>query len=122
MEKFFRGYKSTWMDKETFRLLPINEHSPFLDGVYLPEEKLLILISKTKHQKFEFVPKLDGDGNPTFAKQDPRSKGERLYKRERKLIESMYDYTLSDIDDIRSFLNDFADDFDFEKYLSKDDK
>lgn len=118
--KFMRGYESTWLDKPTFKLMCVSNDCPFVEGIYLPEEKLLIVVSKFKQHKFEYLPKLDDDGNPQYAKTDPRVNKEKLFKRQRVQYDGNYDYTLSNIEDIKSFVKEYAQDnanFDFDKYL-----
>lgn len=118
-EKFLRGYSSTWMNKPTFKLYPITDQCPYLEAIFLPEEKLLVIVSKQKHTKLEYLQKLDDDGNPILAKHQPKDRSlGPYYKRKQVTIDDNYSYTLNDINDIKNFLADFADDkFDFEKYL-----
>ena len=41
-------HSSKWGDKESFRMIPLNNVSNFLEAIYNPEEEVLVILSKTK--------------------------------------------------------------------------
>ena len=41
-------HSSKWGDKESFRMIPLNNDSNFLEAIYNPEEEVLVILSKTK--------------------------------------------------------------------------
>ncbi len=41
---------SIWGMNKTFRLLPVDEACPYVESIYDPESKVLVVISKLKKQ------------------------------------------------------------------------
>ena len=56
-------FKSFGGEKETFRMMPITEDCPYAEVIYNPAVATLVVISKIKKQNFQFLPKLDGNGD-----------------------------------------------------------
>lgn len=114
---YMRAYTSTWLDKPTFKLMPIDKDCPFLDGIFIPDDKILVLMSKKSTQQYKYIEKLNDNGDPVYVKTNGKNP---LMKRQRVLVDVQYDYTLTNIDEIKKFVSEYAMDdesFDFSKYL-----
>lgn len=111
-------FKSFWGEKETFRMMPITEDCPYAEVIYNPAVATLVVISKIKKQNFQFLPKLDGNGD-ILTLNKPRANG-KPYQEERVTIELLQEYYLTEKEDQIEFINKFAENgeaFDFKQYL-----
>lgn len=117
-EKSMLIIKSVWNEKETFKLIPISETSPYVECLFDPESNVFVVISKIKKTSLHMLPKLDDNGDPQRLKA-PTSTG-RGVKEERRVIETFQEYYVEDLDSIKSIINFVAinDDFDYLKYLN----
>jgi len=93
---------SVWGQNRTFRLLPLDESCPYVEGIYDPETKVLVLISKNMKQSYHMLPQLDDNGDPIVAKK-PRTNGKQ-FREERRLLDTYQEYYMILNDEIYSFL------------------
>lgn len=90
----------------TFSLIRIDENCPYVECIYVPDQKQLAIISTVQKDTFHLFPKLDDNGDVLTAK--VRRAQNKNYKEERKAIKTFYEYTLVNEDDIISFIEMFA--------------
>jgi len=110
----------TWGDKKTFKMMPVTLDSPYNEGIYDLDTKVLALVGKEKKQSMHMVPKLDDFGDLKSMKIGRRSNGKE-YQEERKTLETYYEYYLENPDDIRELVDMLAvnsDAFDIEVFLN----
>ena len=55
--------KSAFGQKKSFKLIPITNDCPFVECLFSPREKILVVISKFMKQSYHMVPKLDDNGD-----------------------------------------------------------
>lgn len=91
----------------TFSMIRINENCPFVECIYVPDQKQLAVISTIQKDTFHMFPKLDDNGDVSISK--TRKVENKNYKEERKAIKTFYEYTLSNENDIVSFIEKFAE-------------
>lgn len=91
----------------TFSMIRTNETCPFVECIYVPDQKQLAIISTIQKDTFHLFPKLDDNGDAAIAK--GRKVVGKNYKEERKAIKTFYEYTLVNEDDIIAFVEKFAD-------------
>ena len=94
----------------TFSMIRTNETCPFVECIYVPDQKQLAIISTVQKDTFHLFPKLDDNGDTAIAK--GRKVVGKNYKEERKAIKTFYEYTLVNEDDIIAFVEKFADNAD----------
>lgn len=94
----------------TFSMIRTNETCPFVECIYVPDQKQLAIISTVQKDTFHLFPKLDDNGDTAVAK--GRKVVGKNYKEERKAIKTFYEYTLVNEDDIIAFVEKFADNAD----------
>lgn len=116
--------KSEWESKQTFRLIPISEECPYVEGIFDPQTKVLVVFSKLLKDGFHMLPRLDDNGDPQMLKNSgkPRFNG-KPYKEERRTLQTFHEYYLSDTEDIKSFITKFCDNsnsFDYLSYLAEE--
>lgn len=110
---------SVWGDKKTFRLIPIANECPYSEGIYDPESKVLVMMSTTKKETYQMLPKLDDNGDPMPA-ESKRLSGKN-YREERKSFETFNEYYITEKEEIINIVDMFAcnkDTFDYKKYLN----
>ena len=110
---------STWGQGKTFKLIPLTEECPYNEVIFDPENKMLAIISKEKKESLHMLAKLNEYGDPIKMKIGRRDNG-KDYSEERKTLESFYEYYLEDANEIKSFLEMVAvnyNEFDVAKYL-----
>ncbi len=97
----------SYMGKEpSFSLIPITENAPFVECIFMPQEKQLAVISKVVKDTFPFFPRLDDNGDPIPARRRVESRSP--FKEERKQIKTYYEYYITDINDIKEFIDIIA--------------
>jgi hypothetical protein len=111
-EKTMMLVQATWQESQTFRLIPISESSPYVECIFDPETKVLVVISKIKKTALHMLPKLDDYGQPVVG-----TKGQ---KQERHKIEVFQEFYVEDTSAIEELIKTFAVNakFDYKKFMS----
>ena len=99
-------YRSDWNEKPTFKMMPISQDCPFMEVIFDRKSKALAIISKDRQNKFQMVPRLLDNGDLDLAKV-PRKNG-KIFKETRVLFEALYEYYLTDKNDIEAFIVHFG--------------
>ena len=110
---------SSWGQRKTFKLIPVNLSSTYNEGIFDPEAKVLAMISKEKKESLHMMAKLNEWGDPTSMKIGKRSNG-KDYAEERKSLDTYYEYfveTPEEITEMVKLLAINAYSFDFQQYL-----
>lgn len=110
---------STWQEKKSFRLIPASLESPFAEGIYDPDSKVLVMMSAQTKESVHMLPKLDDNGDATKAK-GPRPNG-KLYREQRVTLSTWNEHYITEKDEIESFINMFAVNaktFNYSTYMS----
>jgi hypothetical protein len=103
---------------KTFKMIPLAEECPYVEGIFYPGNNILALIGVNKKDIFHMMPKLDANGDPEFRKTP--SKDGIPVKQERRTIETYQEYYLEERADIDAFIKYFAinaDTFDYGKFF-----
>lgn len=106
LEKSMICINSVWNGRNSFRLIPINESCPYVEMIYDPEVKMMVIISKLKKQAYHMLPVLDANGDVAPAKS--RKNPEKTYKEERRLVDSYQEYYITTVDEIKSIISMFS--------------
>jgi len=96
---------SSWKNTKTFRLIPTSDSCPYVECIFDPELKVLAIVGKNKKDTFHMVPKLDANGDPEIRKSP---KADKIAKEERRTLETYQEYYISDLSQIREFIEMFA--------------
>lgn len=97
---------AVWNGQQSFKLIPITEECPYVEMIYDPEVKMMVIISKLLKEAYHMLPKLDDNGDVMPAKN--RKNPEKNYKEERRLVDSYQEYYIISMDEIKSFVKMFA--------------
>ena len=97
MEKNMMLVNSEWNSKPTFRTIPLTENCPYVECIFDPESKVFVVISKTKRNTLQMLPKLDEYGQPIA--------GTKGAKQDRHKLEVFQEYYISDVESIKDFIN-----------------
>jgi len=110
---------SSWGEKKTFRLMPIDLNCPFTEGIYDPDGKVLVMISKDKKESFHMLAKLDEQGDPLKLKR-PRA-NMKPFPEERKTLETYQEHYISETKEIEQVISMFAvnkEDYDYKSIMN----
>ena len=109
--------KSVWGQNRTFRLMPLDGGCPYLECIYDPETKILVVISKTSKQSYHMLPQLDENGDAVPAKR-PRANGKNV-REERRLLDTYQEYYIITNEEIYDFVKRVCvnKDFDFATFI-----
>ena len=116
--KNMKLFTSYWGEKDTFKLMPIDNNCPFSEVIYDPTSTLLVVISNIGKQQFQNVPRLDNDGNSLKAKK-PKMNG-KPYQELRVMMETLTEYYVTTVEEQEDFIKDFAvnaESYDYNKFL-----
>jgi len=97
---------SNWGPSKTFKLMPINISSPFIEGIFNPAAKVLAVIGKEKKNVFHMVERLDENGDHRIRKGKPNK--EEPYQKQRVEIESYSEYYITEEKEIIDFIKKFT--------------
>ena len=100
MEKNMMLVNSEWNGKPTFRTIPMTADCPYVECIFDPESKVFVVISKTKRNILQMLPKLDEYGQPLS--------GTKGVKQERHKLEVFQEYYISDVESIKDFVETIA--------------
>ena len=106
--------ESTWQDSKTFKMIPVSNDCPYVECIYDPSSKVLVLIGKTTKTSLHMLPKLDEYGKAVS--------GNRGAKQERRSIDTFQEYYIEEEKDIKEITKMFAvnaSKFDIAKFLEK---
>ena len=112
--------QSDWNEEKTFKLIPLTNDCPYIEAIYDPSTKVLVMISRISMTKLHMLPKLDDNGDPAPLKV-PRKNG-RSVKEERKTIETFQEFYIDNHDAIDDLVDIFAvnkDKFNYKQYIKK---
>ena len=118
-EKSMMLITSSWNEKPSFRMIPVETSAPYNEVIFDTELKALAVISKEKKDTFQFLPKLTPEGDLVPLKR-PRSNGSK-FAEERKLVETYYEYFITESTEIEAFIKHFAinaESFDYKAVLA----
>lgn len=104
-EKSMLAYSSKWYGEGSFRLLPVNENCPFLEGIFDPSTKVLAIIGKSIKEKPQMMPKINAKGQTITVKNIDGVSG---LAEERVIMDTYYEYYIDDEEDIKDFIKMFV--------------
>jgi len=108
MQQSMFVYNTDWHGNNTFRMLPIDLKCPFNEVIYDPTTKVLAIVSKEHKDKPHMLPKLDDKGSILLKKGASTSEGKAAMVEQRVIMDTYYEYYIDNIDDIKEFVNYFA--------------
>ena len=109
---------SAWQGRKAFKLMPITNDCPFTEGIYEPEGKILIMMSKETKETVHMLPRLDENGDPVMTKA-PRKNG-KTFKEQRVHIDTYTEHYIlekSEIIDLIKRVAVNADTFNYTGHL-----
>lgn len=112
--------QSDWNEDKTFKMIPLTNDCPYIEVIYDPSTKVLVMISRVSMTKLHMLPKLDDNGDPAPLKV-PRKNG-RAVKEERRSIETFQEFYIDNAEAIDAIIDIFAmnkDKFDYKQYIKK---
>lgn len=109
--------RSIWGQNRTFRLFPVDGACPYVECIYDPETKILVVISTNKKQSYHMLPVLDDNGDPVPSKRS-RMNGKQM-REERRMVDTYQEYYLVVNEEIYDFLDKVSinKDFDFKTFV-----
>jgi hypothetical protein len=121
--KNMKLFTSYWGDKDTFKLMAVNNDCPFMEVIYDPSTTLLVVMSNQSKQNYQMLAKLDDDGNQVACKK-PKANG-KPFKEQRVLMDVLQEYYIIDPVEQEAFINEFAvnaDTYNYKRFLRDMDK
>lgn len=106
--------QATWNEKQTFRMIPIEDSCPYVECIFDPDTKVFVVISKIKKTTLHMLPKLDEYGQAVT--------GTKGMKQERHKIEVFQEFYVEDkaaMEDVISLFAVNAKKFDYKKFLGE---
>ena len=108
VEKSMMLIKSSFGPMKSFKLIPISLNCPFVEALFSPNEKIMVVISKTSKNSYHMVPKLDDNGDEMPVKGKPRADGKKTIKEERRLVDTFSEHYIVTEEEIKEIVNIFA--------------
>lgn len=117
-QKTMRLITSAWQAQKTFRLIPVSIDCPFVEGIFDPESKTMVLFAKTTRDNLHMIPKVDDNGDlQKVVKGRPNGK---TYKEERKFTSDFMEYIFMEKEEIKDFIKSIcinSDSYDYAAYV-----
>jgi len=111
--------KSAFGSQKSFKMIPITEDCPFVECLFSPEQKMMVVIGKYMKNSYHMVQKLDDNGDPILVKGKPRANGNK-FKEERRLVDTCSEHYIVTEEEIREMIQMFAvnpDAFDLDEFF-----
>lgn len=99
--------KSAFGQMKSFKMIPITQDCPYVECLFSPREKMMVVISKFMKQSYHMVQKLDDNGDPVPVKGKPRANGNKI-KEERRAMDTCAEHYIVTEEEIRDLINMFA--------------
>ena len=99
--------RSSFGPMKSFRLIPISNDCPYVECLFSPKEKMMVVISKFLKQSYHMVPKLDDNGDQMPVKGKPRPDG-KTGREERRLVDTCSEQYIVTEEEIRNIVKMFA--------------
>ena len=99
--------KSAFGSMKSFKLLPISNDCPWVECLFSPGEKILVVISKFMKTSYHMVPKLDDNGDDVVVKGKPRANGKKI-KEERRAMDTCSEHYVVTEEEIREIVSMFC--------------
>ncbi len=99
--------KSAFGQMKSFKLIPITNDCPFVECLFSPREKMMVVIGKYMKGSYHMVPKLDDNGDEIPVKGKPRANGKKV-KEERRLVDTCSEHYIVTEEEIRETIQMFA--------------
>jgi hypothetical protein len=113
---------NSWNEQKSFKLIPISKDAPYVECLYDPESKVMVIISTITKTSLHMLPKLDAEGFPSVILKGANA-GKQ--KQERSEINVFYEYYVEDIKDMTEIINNLAvnsKEFDWKSLLNIEKK
>jgi hypothetical protein len=107
IEKSMMLVKSAFGPMKSFKLIPISLNCPFVECLFSPSEKIMVVITKTMKQSYHMIPKLDDNGDEIPVKGKPRA-NKKTIKEERRLVDTYSEHYVVTEEEIRNIIDTFA--------------
>tara|TARA_R100001129_G_scaffold97759_1_gene66632 strand:- start:600 stop:1040 length:441 start_codon:yes stop_codon:yes gene_type:complete len=108
IEKSMMLTKSAFGPMKSFKLIPVSLNCPFVECLFSPSEKIMVVITKTMKQSYHMIPKLDDNGDEIPVKGKPRPDGKKPIKEERRLVDTFSEHYIVTEEEIRNLIDLFA--------------
>ena len=87
---------SSWEDKKTFKMIPVNDRCLYNECIFDPVECILAIVSKEYKKNLHMIPQLTTDGQVKVGK-------------ERIKLDTYYEYFIEEKEEIVDFIKSMAD-------------
>jgi|TARA_R100000482_G_scaffold122954_2_gene71762 hypothetical protein len=111
--------KSAFGSMKSFKLIPITNDCPYVECLFSPSEKIMVVISKFMKNAYHMVPKLDDNGDQVPVKGRPRPNG-KDFREERRAMDTCSEHYVVTEEEIREMIQMFAvnpDAFDLDEFF-----
>tara|TARA_R100001015_G_C4611092_1_gene166493 strand:+ start:172 stop:624 length:453 start_codon:yes stop_codon:yes gene_type:complete len=99
--------KAAFGNMKSFKLIPISEDCPFVECLFSPGEKIMVIISKFMKQSYHMVAKLDDNGDEIPVKGKPRPNGKTI-REERRAMDTCSEHYIVTEEEIREMIQMFT--------------
>jgi hypothetical protein len=110
---------SSWGQFKTFKMIPTDINCPYSECIFDVQSKVLAIIGRISKESLHMLPKLTDIGDVNYLKIGKRENG-KPYAEERRTLNTLYEYYIENVDEIKAFVNGFAensDTFNIQQYI-----
>lgn len=90
---------ANWQGAPTIQLIPMTTDCPYVEVVFVPQGRALIVVSKIKEHRYNMIDKLTDDGQRIRS-----SKNNNEFKQQRVLLESFHEYPILSQKEMENFI------------------
>tara|TARA_R100001015_G_C4631014_1_gene193174 strand:- start:2195 stop:2650 length:456 start_codon:yes stop_codon:yes gene_type:complete len=99
--------KSAFGSMKSFKMIPIHNDCPYVECLFSPSEKIMVVISKFMKTSYHMVPRLDDNGDQLPVKGKPRPNG-KDFREERRAMDTCSEHYVVTEEEIREMIKMFA--------------
>lgn len=100
---------AVWTDATpTFSLIPLENNCPYIEGIFEPKKKALVLLTTHREDTFQMLPRLDDAGEPLIRKDIKKDEPKNPYKQQRVQMNTYHEIAIRSKEDIILFLKEMT--------------
>lgn len=94
---------------KSFTLVPIEDNTPFIQGMFDPTSRSLVLLSTRQRQHFDMMTQFDSKGYPKLINGQKGDNGMPMYAKKLQEFTTNHEVTIDNPDSIKKFVKAYSD-------------
>jgi len=103
---------SNYKEQKTIRLIPTSVDCPYVECIFIPDAKSLVVLNKHSKEEFHMLPRLNADGEPEMKAGKAGKESANPFKQQRMNLSLNFEYYVEKVEEIKTFIDYHAFNYD----------